>query len=130
MSFGMMNVSLTSSTCWGFQFCGRTQRLLIGVFLEEEPGTTPRLHCCFLTVPSWSLHPLTSMISNCLHLPFGTHGKSRKLNEGYFLKKKKKWGTEKNLLPSLKPHKVLLCFSVNQKYFGSSKDSGGGRRLD
>ena len=29
-------------------------------------GPTPRLHCCLLTAPPWSLHPLPSLISNCL----------------------------------------------------------------
>ena len=37
--------------------------------------------CLFLLF----LYPLPSLISNCLNLPFGTQGKSRRLNEAYLL---------------------------------------------
>ena len=37
------------------------------------------LHSCFLTAHSLFLHSFPSLISNCLNLPFGTQGKSRRL---------------------------------------------------
>ena len=42
-------------------------------------STAPELHCCFLSVSPLSLHPLPSLISNCLNLPFGTQGRSWRL---------------------------------------------------
>ena len=44
--------------------------------LEAEPGSAPRLHYCFLAAPPLSLHPLPSLISNYLSLPFRTQGRS------------------------------------------------------
>ena len=41
--------------------------------------TAPRLYYCFLTVSPLSLHPLPCLISNCLNLPFGTQGRSWRL---------------------------------------------------
>ena len=41
--------------------------------------TAPGLYYCFLTVSPLSLHPLPSLISNCLNLPFGTQGRSWRL---------------------------------------------------
>ena len=35
-------------------------------------------HCFLASFPS-SLHPLTLLVSDCLNLPFGTPGRSRKL---------------------------------------------------
>ena len=40
--------------------------------------------------------PLPSLMSSCLNLPFGIQGRSRRLNEAYFLKKER--GTQR-LLP-------------------------------
>lgn len=42
--------------------------MIFCVFLEEETGPCPRLHPCFWTVPPLFLHPLPSLISNCLNL--------------------------------------------------------------
>ena len=47
------------------------------VSLEVEP--TPKQQYCFLAVSTLSLHPPSSLISNCLNLPFGTQGKSWRL---------------------------------------------------
>ena len=44
---------------------------------DQDPA--PRLRYCFLAAPSLSLHPLPSLINNCLNLPFGTQGRSRRL---------------------------------------------------
>ena len=38
-----------------------------------------------LIVPPLFLYPLPSLISNCLNPPFGTQGRSRRLNEAYIL---------------------------------------------
>ena len=43
-----------------------------------------RLYYCCLTAPPWSLHPLPSLISNCLNLPLGTQGRPWRLNEAHF----------------------------------------------
>ena len=45
--------------------------------MNQDPA--PRLHYCFLASPSLFLHPLTSLISNCLKLSFGTQGISQRL---------------------------------------------------
>ena len=44
---------------------------------------------CLLTAPPSFLHPLPPLISNYLNLPFGTQGRSRRLNEEYFLPTRK-----------------------------------------
>ena len=46
---------------------------------------TPRVHYCLLTAPPWSLHPLPSLISNCLN-----SGKVEEAEWGLF--PKKQWG--------------------------------------
>ena len=53
---------------------------------EAGPGPAPRLHSGLLPAPPWSPHPLPSLTSTCLNLPFGTQGRSWRLNEAYFLK--------------------------------------------
>ena len=47
--------------------------------LKGNQDPVPRLHYCFLTAPPLSLHPLPSLISNCLNLPFGTQERSWRL---------------------------------------------------
>ena len=54
--------------------------------LEGGPGPDLKDALVFaLTTPPLSLQPLPSPISNCLNLPIGTQGRSRRLNEAYFL---------------------------------------------
>ena len=62
---------------------------LFCVSSKGDQGPVPRLHYCFLTAPPLSLHPLLSLISNCLNLPFETQGGSRRVNEAYFLPRRK-----------------------------------------
>ena len=57
---------------WGLSSCRRTQRYCYIYSLRRNQDPAPRLHYCFLTVPPLFLHPLPSLISNCLNLPFGT----------------------------------------------------------
>ena len=53
----------------------RTQRYCYVYSLRRNQDPAPRLHYCFLTSPPLSLHPLPSLISNCLNLPFKTRGR-------------------------------------------------------
>ena len=47
--------------------------------LRGKQGPVPGLPCCLLATPPLSLHSLPSPISSCLDLPFGTQGRSWKL---------------------------------------------------
>ena len=49
------------------------------VYLWRGPRLTPGLHCCPLAASPLFLHPLSSLISSCLNLPFGPQGRSWKL---------------------------------------------------
>ena len=80
----------------------KSLRTLLCVSLEGEPGPAPKMHYCFLAVPPLSLHPLPSWINNCSNVPFGTQGKSWRLesrNRG------------QKGLHAQDPHRVLLCFN-------------------
>ena len=57
----------------GLRFCQRTQRYY--VYLEDEPGPS------FMTAPPLFLHSLPSLTGNCLNMPFGAQGRSRRMNE-------------------------------------------------
>ena len=73
----------------------------------------PRLYYCFLTVLPSSLHPLPSLISNCLNQSLGTQGRSWRLNKAHF-QKNKKWSTQAFVSRSPKgPCSVSInCLSV------------------
>ena len=66
-------------------FCWTIQRNFYIYSLRKNQDPTPRLHYCFLIVPFLCLHPLPYLISSCLNLPFGTQGRSKGLNEAYFV---------------------------------------------
>ena len=51
---------------------------------NQDPA--PGLYYCFLTVPPLSLHPLLSLIINCLSLSLGSQGRLCRLKEVHFLK--------------------------------------------
>ena len=70
---------LTSSICWGFQFCRRAQRYCHVYPLRRNQDPAPRLHYCFLTASPLSLYHLLSLVNSCLNLPFGTQGRSWRL---------------------------------------------------
>ena len=59
--------------------CRRAQRYCYVYPLRRNQDPVPRLLYCFLTASPLSLHPLPSLISNGLYLPFGTQGRSWKL---------------------------------------------------
>ena len=85
----------------GLNSCRRTQRYCYVYSLRRNQDPALRLHYCFLTAPPLFLHSLPSLISNCLNLPFGTQGRSRRLNEAKFLQTRHTGG----------PHRVLLHFT-------------------
>ena len=62
-----------------------TSKILLYVSLGGNKDPAPKLHYCFQKTPPLSLHPLLSLISNCLNLPFGIQGKSWRLNGAFFL---------------------------------------------
>ena len=66
---------------WGLSSCRRTQRYCHVYSFRRNQDFVPSLHYCFLTAPPLFLHSLPSLISNCLNLPFGAQGRSRRLNE-------------------------------------------------
>ena len=59
-------------------------KTLLGIFLWVGTGTLSGgcTNLCFFLL---FLYPLPSLISNCLNPPFGTQGRSRRLNEAYIL---------------------------------------------
>ena len=69
----------------GLSSCRRNSKILFCISLEEEPGLCPKGALLFLTAPPLFLHCLPSPISNCLNLPFGNQGRSRRLSEAYLL---------------------------------------------
>ena len=72
--------------------------------LRSNQDPAPRLHSCFLAALPLSLHPFPSGISNSLNLPFGTQGRSWRLES--------RNGTDR--LPCLGAHRVLLRFRTDQ----------------
>ena len=84
-AFRQYAMNRTSSTWWGFQYLQNSSKIPCVYPLRGNQDPAPRLHYCFLTAPPLSLHPLPSLISNCLNLPFGTQERSGRLDEAYFL---------------------------------------------
>ena len=72
---------------WGPQFYRRTQRhcyAFFFFFLSRNQEPVWRLYHHLIVSPLF-LYPLPSPISNYLNPPFGTQGRSRRLNEAYIL---------------------------------------------
>ena len=69
--------------------------------LEREPGPCPKAVLFLLGCFSLVFAFLPSLISNCLNLPLGTQGRSRRLSEAHFLKTRN--GDTKRLLCSGAP---------------------------
>ena len=89
----------------------------------------PRLYCCFLTVPPLSLHPLPSLMSNCLNLPLGSQRRSWRLNEACFLKTRN-GDTERLLCPEAPEGPVQFQQKTNKQTScnpqpSTQKDGGG-----
>ena len=106
----VLSLKLPSSTWEGALIpAEELKHILLCRFLEEEPGTCPMLHYCFLISPPFFLQSLPSLISNCLNLPFGTQERSRRLNEDYFLQIRNRVHGKDLYLGG--PHRVLQGFT-------------------
>ena len=68
-----------------------------------------------MAAPSLSVHPLPSLNSNCSNMPFGTQGRSWRLETSL---QTRNGGTQKGF-HAQDPHRVLLIFSIS-KVFGKS----------
>ena len=76
------SIQLTSPTWWGLQYLQNSSKILLRKYIPSGGTRTLPEGCTtvFLTTPL-----LPSLISSCLNLTFGTQGRSRRLNEAYFL---------------------------------------------
>ena len=70
----------------------------VSISKRENKDLAPRLYYCFLTVPVLFLHSLPSLISNCLNLSLGIHGRPWRLKEAHFLRTRN-WGHRKAFVP-------------------------------
>ena len=57
----------------------KSAKILLCVSLEVEPASCPKAALLFFDCSSLVLESLPSLISNCLNLPFGTQGRSWRL---------------------------------------------------
>ena len=97
--------------CWGNRAVLQESCVLSEVAILHLGGGSKTLLCIFLWVRTRTLsggctnlwlfllflYPLPSLISNCLNPPFGTQGRSRRLNEAY-IPTDKKWRTQNRSL--------------------------------
>ena len=86
---------------------------------EGKPGPAPRLHYYLLTAPPRSLHPLPSLISTCLNLPFGAQREGQG-GCGLFPTGKKCSGVREwpqKGFHAQEPHRVLLGFKLTLIHF-------------
>ena len=91
----------------GFSICQTPERYCCAYLLRGHQDPEGRLNCCFLTVFPLSPHPLCSLISSCLILPFGTEN-----SLGGWMKPvsyTEDSGTEKGFC-ALEAHTFLLSF--------------------
>ena len=82
--------------------------IVMQISLSRNQDPVWRLYQPLIVSPVF-LYPLPSLISNCLNPPFGTHGRSRKLNEAYILRQEME-NTQQICTPE--PHRVLLSFNL------------------
>ena len=96
----------------GFSICKTVQRYCYVYPLRGYQEPSSRLYC-FLTASLLSLHPLLFLISNCLNLPFGTQGRSWRLNEACFLQARK-GGHRKTFVPRSPTGycSTFICYSI------------------
>ena len=104
--------------------------------LRRNQDSVPRLYYCFLTAPPLFLHSLPSLMSNWLNLPFGTQGRSRRLDEAYFRQTRKRAGDRhrKDWYPG-GFHRTLLGFQWNLTWVScwetlKAKGAEGSREWD
>ena len=109
--FGMKNASSTSYICWGFQFCGRTQRYyhVYSLRRNKDPGQSSSFSCAIV---SWLLLPGLCIPSlpwlatdwTCFLELWECLGSWRPFP------KNKKWGWSQKSLCALEHHSALLGF--------------------
>ena len=76
VTFSVMKSASSSLPSGGsFSSSEELKDIVVYIPLGGNQDPAPRVHYCFLTTPHLSLHPLLSLISNCLNLPFGTQGR-------------------------------------------------------
>ena len=92
---------------WGPQVLQKLCIRLLCTSPKEDPGPCPLLYDCFLTAFPLFLHSHTSLIIDCLNLPFGTQGRPRRLKP---FSSKQETGDTEILLYLGGPHSVLLSF--------------------
>ena len=61
--------------------------IVMHISLSRNQDPVWRLYQPLIVSPVF-LYPLPSLISNCLNPPFGTQGRSRRLNEAYILQRR------------------------------------------
>ena len=92
--------------------CVKSSKVICYLYpLRWNQDPAPRLCYCFLTVPPLSVYTLPSLISNCLNLPFGTQGRSRRLES---VPSNKQQGTQRLLFPGALQSPAL--FTVQSRY--------------
>ena len=68
----------------GSSFVEELKDIVMHSSLSRKQDPIWRLYNHLIVSPLF-LYPLPSLISNCLNPPFGTQGRSRRLNEAYIL---------------------------------------------
>ena len=98
----------------GGYFC-RVSRLLCA-----NQGSAPGMHYCFLAAPLLSLSPFPFLIGNCSNLPFGTQGRSWRLE---FIPNKQEMGNTKRLLYPGAPQSLARFHSAYVHFLGNNFQS-------
>ena len=75
---------LSSSNLGGGSSSVELKDIVMHNFLSRNQDPVWRVYHHLIVSPLF-LYPLPSLISNCLNPPFGTQGRSRRLNEAYIL---------------------------------------------
>ena len=67
---------------WGSSSVEELKDIVMHISLSRNQDPVWRLYQLLIVSPVF-LYPLPSLISNCLNLPFGTQGRSKRLKEAY-----------------------------------------------
>ena len=92
-----VNIQLTSSTWWGFQYLPKTAQRYYCVY-PFKGNQNPSQVCNIVSWLLLFLHPLSSLIINYLNLLVGTQGRSWRLDETHLLQTKTR-GHRKAFVP-------------------------------
>ena len=102
------SIQLTSSTWWGLQCLQNSSGIANVCPLRRNWDPAPSWGV--FTAPALPLHPLPSVISNCLSLSFLRNSGKVMEAEWSLFPTSKKWGTRKDFCVQ-EPHRGLLGFS-------------------